>query len=200
MDAVAECTACCPPHRLIMIHGRNGAAEKLDQNIPIDRKDGRCTQLRSTELHTFVNSTPVTTTSTSAPTTTSRRHLVLNINTKNFKKNTSIAIDRKDIPSHHTGGGALFVHLPTLRLSNGGCVSDSAILCISDLMHTSFSIKQAVELCCSCVGAWYTGDGAWYIVDGAWYICTWTWTRRWLFSRPEPATLHRPRCLESINV
>ena len=100
MDAVAECTACCPPHRLIMIHGRNGAAEKLDQNIPIDRKDGRCTQLRSTELHTFVNSTPVTTTSTSAPTTTSRRHLVLNINTKNFKKNTSISIDRKDIPSH----------------------------------------------------------------------------------------------------
>ena len=98
MDAVAECTACCPPHRLIMIHGRNGAAEKLDQNIPIDRKDGRCTQLRSTELHTFVNSTSATTTST--PMSTSRTHLVLNINTKNFKNNTSIAIDRKDIPSH----------------------------------------------------------------------------------------------------
>ena len=56
MDAVAECTACCPPHRLIMIHGRNGAAEKLDQNIPIDRKDGRGTQIRSVALHTFVNS------------------------------------------------------------------------------------------------------------------------------------------------
>ena len=110
MDAVAECTACCPPHRLIMIHGRNGAAEKLDQNIPIDRKDGRCTQLRSTELHTFVNSTSATTTST--PMSTSRTHLVLNINTKNFKNNTSIAIDRKDIPSHWWWC-ALFVQLPS---------------------------------------------------------------------------------------
>ena len=55
MDAVAECTACCPPHRLIMIHGRNGAAEKLDQNIPIDRKGtGTHWQLRSVVLHTFV--------------------------------------------------------------------------------------------------------------------------------------------------
>ena len=192
MDAVAECTACCPPHRLIMIHGRNGAAEKLDQNIPIDRKDGRCTQLRSTELHTFVNSTIVTTTST--PMSTSRTHLVLNINTKNFKNNTSIAIDRKNIPSQWWC--ALFVQLPTLRRLNGGCVSDSAIVCISDLMHTGSSIKQAVKLCCSCGGVWYIGDGAWYIGGGAWYIGTWTWTRRWPFSRPEPAT----RCLESINV
>ena len=110
MDAVAECTACCPPHRLIMIHGRNGAAEKLDQNIPIDRKDGRCTQLRSTELHTFVNSTSATATST--PMSTSRTHLVININTKNFKNNTSFAIDRKDIPSHWWCC-ALFVHLPS---------------------------------------------------------------------------------------
>ena len=145
MDAVAECTACCPPHRLIMIHGRNGAAEKLDQNIPIDRKDGRCTQLRSTELHTFVNSTSATTKSTP---TTIRTHLVINISTKNFKYNISVVIDRKDIPSHWWWC-ALFVHLPTLRLLNGGCVSDSAILCISDLMHTGSSIKQAVELCCS---------------------------------------------------
>ena len=30
--------------------------EKLDQNIPIDRKDGRGTQIRSVALHTFVNS------------------------------------------------------------------------------------------------------------------------------------------------
>ena len=43
----------------------------------------------------------------------------------------------KNIPSHWWCC-ALFVHLPTLRLLNGGCVSDSAIVCISDLMHTRF--------------------------------------------------------------
>ena len=50
----AQCTGCCPPQRLIMIHGRNGAGRNLIKIFPSTGKTRQHT-LRSVALHTFVN-------------------------------------------------------------------------------------------------------------------------------------------------